>query len=76
MKTIIKDLAVTFIGFAAFSPCILIFSDGLLNEAIGLAYGFILYRMLYTQRGKKCIRAYWRSSYRLEQAMFGGHADC
>lgn len=76
MKTVIKDLAVTFVGFVAFLPCMFLFSGDLLSEAIGLVYGFIFFRLLNTQRGKKCIRAYWRSSYRLEQAMFGGHADC
>ena len=76
MKQCLKDLAVNFLGFAAFLPCMLLFSGDLLGEAIGLVYGCIFFSLLNTKRGKKYIRAYWRSSYRLEQAMFGGHADC
>lgn len=64
MKTVIKDLAVTFIGFAAFLPCMLVLSGDLLGEVTGLVYGFIFFRLLNTKHGKKCIRAYWRSSYR------------
>lgn len=77
MKTIIKDLAVTFIGVTAFLPCILfLFGCTVVTVVAGLVYGFEFFRLLDTQRGRKCLRTFWRSSYRLERTLLGGNADC
>ncbi len=77
MKQTLKDLAVTFIGVIAFLPCMLFLIGGSLTDAgIGLVYGFIFFRLLDTQRGRRWTRAFWRSSYRLEKLLLGGNADC
>ena len=77
MKQTIKDLAVTFVGVMAFLPCMLfMFGGTIMSVAVGLIYGFIFFRLLDTQRGRRWTREFWRSSYRLEKLLLGGNADC
>ncbi len=77
MKQTIKDLAVTLVGFTAFLPCVLfVCGDSIIGVIAGLVYGFIFFRLCDTQVGRKCVRTFWRSSYRLERTLLGGNADC